>query len=450
MKKRLLPLLIGLGLSGLGLSTTVNADDLLQIYQLAQQNDPTLNRAKASRDAAFAGIPISRANLLPQISGSISFDDRTNQGQQFTGSGFIIIGRDTENLGLDLTLDLSLYDHSNWVQLNRAEKVAQQSDVDLATAQQELINRTVQGYLAALRAIDSLEFVQAEKRSIERQLEQTKQRFEVGLTAITDVHEAQANFDNTVAQEIRAENDVELRKEELREITGRYHADIDSLNTDLFDAPRPQPERVENWLEIAENKSLDLLSRKFAQEIAKEDISIANAGRLPTLGFRATAGRNNASQLLQGVATDFPITDNRSLTLNLNIPIYAGNRAIYQKRQARHNYVVASEDYELTYRTTVRSVRSSFNDVRANISTVRAFEQSVVSAESALKATEAGFEVGTRTIVDVLDSTRNLFDAKRNLAGARYDYIQAVVALKRAAGTLTENDLLGINRGLKK
>jgi outer membrane protein len=303
-----------------------------------------------------------------------------------------------------------------------------------------------------------LEFVRAEKRSIERQLEQTKQRFEVGLTAITDVHEAQANFDNTVAQEIRAENEVELRKEELREITGRYHAEVSALNTETFDAPAPQPAKVENWLEIAENKNLDLLTRKYAQEIAKEDISIANAGRLPTLGFRANASRSNttlvtASNPVTGaprLETDFPVTDNRSLSLNLNIPIYAGNNAGYRTKQARHNYVVASEDYELTYRTTVRSVRSSFNDVRANISTIRAFEQSVVSAESALKATEAGFEVGTRTIVDVLQSTRNLFDARRNLAGARYDYIQAVIALKRAAGTLTEADLVGINRGLVK
>jgi outer membrane protein len=456
MKKHLLPLLIGMGLSGLGLSSAVNADDLLQIYQLAQLNDPTLNRAKASRDAAFAGIPISRANLLPQISASISYSDASSE--RTLGAAFTIVSSDSETLNLGLNLDLSIYDHSNWVQLGRAEKVAQQSDADLAIVQQELINRTVIGYLAALRAIDSLEFVRAEKRSIERQLEQTKQRFEVGLTAITDVHEAQANFDNTVAQEIRAENEVELRKEELREITGKYHAEINSLNTETFDAPKPQPERVENWLDIAQNKSLDLLTRKFAQEIAKEDISLANAGRLPTLGFRANAGRENTTlstptNPLTGeppTTTDFPVLNNRSLSLNLNVPIYAGNRAGYQKRQARHNYVVASEDYELTYRTTVRSVRSSFNDVRANISTIKAFEQSVVSAESALKATEAGFEVGTRTIVDVLQSTRNLFDARRNLAGARYDYIQAVVALKRAAGTLTENDLIGINRGLDK
>ncbi|TDF38355.1 outer membrane channel protein TolC [Alteromonadaceae bacterium M269] len=448
MKKRLLPLLIGLGLSGLGLSNTANADDLLQIYQLAQQNDPTLNRAKADRDSAFAGIPISRANLLPQISGSISFSDSTNESPR--GEQFIVVASDSENLGLDLTLNFSLYDHSNWLQLNRAEKVAQQSDANLAVAQQELISRVVRGYLAALRAVDSLEFVRAEKRSIERQLEQTKQRFEVGLTAITDVHEAQANFDNTVAQEIRAENDVELRLEELREITGKYHAEISFLNTETFDAPRPQPENVENWLEIAENKSLDLLTRKYAQEIAKEDISIAQSGRLPTLGFRANAGRNNQSIKVQGIESDFPVLDNRSLSLNLNVPIYLGGRAGAQTKQARHNYVAASEDLELTYRTTVRSVRSSFNDVRANISTIRAFEQAVVSAESALKATEAGFEVGTRTIVDVLNSTRNLFDARRNLAGARYDYIQAVVDLKRAAGTLTEQDLVGINQGLVK
>lgn len=441
MKKSILSLLVGFSVA-----SQAFADDLYQVYQLALTKDPTINRAEAEKNAAFQGIEISRAAILPQISGSISYDDRTSESP--VGDQFLVVSRDTESFSLGLTLDLSIYDHANWIAMSRAEKVAHQSDASFAVSKQQLIVRTTQAYLAVLRALDSLEFVQAEKRAIERQLEQTKQRFEVGLTAITDVHEAQANFDNTVAQEIRAENTVELRREELREITGKYHDNLSVLNTERFSATKPEPAMVDGWLGMAEEKNLDLLVRKFAKEIAQEDIESAQAGHLPTLSLRANASRDNTDLTTGGFTSSLPVTDGRSVTLSLNVPIYQGGSVSARTAQARYNYVAASEDLELTHRSTVRTVRSSYNDVVASISEIRALEQSVVSAESALKATEAGFDVGTRTIVDVLDSTRNLYNAKRNLAGARYDFITAVVNLKRAAGTLSEQDVADINKGL--
>jgi outer membrane protein len=440
MKKTLLSLLVGLSLS-----TSALADDLYQVYQQALAKDPTINRAEAERDAAFQGIKISRSALLPQISSTISYSDATREFlQQDTLGNLAILSNDAETLGIELNLDLSIYDHRNWVALSRAEKVAHQSDGSFAVSKQDLIVRTVQAYLSILRALDNLEFVQTEKRAIARQLEQTKQRFEVGLTAITDVHEAQANFDNTVASEIIAENEVELRREQLREITGKYHDGISVLNTERFSPTLPQPELVDNWLTMADEKNLDLLVRKLAQDIAKQDIESARSGHLPTLGFRASAGRNN--QDLNSI--NLPITDTRSLGLQLSIPIYEGGGTSARTSQARYNYVAASENLELTHRSIVRLVRSSYNDVVASMSTIRALQQSVISAESALKATEAGFDVGTRTIVDVLDSTRNLYDAKRNLADARYTYIASVVNLKRAGGNLSEEDVIDINKGL--
>ncbi|MGS2719222.1 outer membrane channel protein TolC [Paraglaciecola aestuariivivens] len=445
MKKTFLSLLISMGLS-----TSVFADDLYQVYQMAVEKDPTINRAKADRDAAFEGIPLSRAALLPQISGSVSYSDSTSESFNFetdsNGAPTVgIVDSDSTNLGLDLSLSLSLYDRSNWLALSRAEKIAQQSDTSYALSKQDLIVRTTDAYLAILRAKDSLTFVQAEKRAIERQLEQTKQRFNVGLTAITDVHEAQANFDNTVAQEIIAENVVELRLEEMREITGKYHTNISVLNTENFSASRPTPEGVENWLKIAEQKNLDLMVRSLAKEIAKEDIALAKSGHLPTLSLRGSYGRDDTE--ING-NSNFPARDSSSISLNLSVPIYSGGSVSAQTAQARYRYVAASENLELTYRSTVRSVRAAYNDVLATTSTIRALEQAVVSADSALKATEAGFDVGTRTIVDVLNSTRNLFDARRNLASARYDFIRAILGLKRASGNLTEQDLMDINRGL--
>ncbi|GAB2685707.1 outer membrane channel protein TolC [Aliiglaciecola aliphaticivorans] len=442
MKKSILSLLIGFSVA-----TQAYADDLYQVYQRALEQDPTINQAKADRDAAFEGISISRANLLPQVSGVISYSKSTQESITFANldTGPIVIDNETTNLGWDISLSLSVYDHQNWVGLNRAEKIAQQFDTSFALAKQELIVRTTIAYLAVLRAKDGLEFVQAEKRAIERQLEQTKQRFEVGLTAITDVHEAQANFDNTVAQEIVAENLVELRLEELREITGKYHDNLSVLNTESFSASRPIPKRVDGWLSIAEEKNLDLMVSKLATEIAKEDIKNARAGHYPTLDLTASIGSDDT----EVGDLSLPKRDNDSIGLSLTVPIYSGGSVSSLTAQAKYNYISASESLELIHRSTVRSIRSSYNDVVAATSTIRAFEQAVISAQSALQATEAGFDVGTRTIVDVLDSTRNLFDARRNLAGARYDFISAVMTLKRSAGNLTEQDLIDINQGLR-
>jgi outer membrane protein len=440
MKKTLVSLLIGLTLSSAAL-----ADDLATVFQLAQANDPVINRAKAQKDAAYAGIDISRASLLPQISGSISYTDSSRDS--LFGAD-LIASVDSTSLNYGIDLNMSLYDHSNWIGMDRAELVAQQSDANLGATLQTLMLRTVNAYLAVLREQDSVVFVKAELRAIERQLEQTQQRFEVGLTAITDVHEAQANFDNTVARQIRAENQLEVRLEELREITGKYHDRISVLDTDLFSPVAPTPGKVNEWLDIAKDSNLDLLVQRFARDLAKEDIDIVKSGHYPTLGLRASYGRNKNEQTFNGITSKPPSLDNQSISIFASIPIYQGGSVTANTERARANYVVASENLELTYRQTVRLVRSSFNDVNAAISTIRALEQSVISAESALRATEAGFEVGTRTIVDVLNSTRNLFDARRNLADARYNFVVAIVSLKQAAGTLTESDLNDINRVL--
>lgn len=447
MKRTLLSLIIGIGVS-----TSVLADDLMQVYQQALANDPLVNRSKAQRDAAYEGIGISRANLLPQISGFVSYEDSSAERQQTLGSSqdieIIQLEFESTTSNYGLSLDMSLFDYANWVGLNRAEKVAEQSDAQYAASMQDLIVRTVTAYFDVLRARDSLEFVRSEKRAIERQLEQTRQRFEVGLTAITDVHEAQANFDSTVAQEIQAENQLEFALETLRVITGKYHDQLYSLDTESFSATQPSPEGVDEWLSMAQDQNLALLVDRLAMDIAKEDISAAKSGHYPTLGLSASKSRTKTETSSALFENETPYLDSESIGITLNVPIFQGLRVSSQSDQARYQYVAASQTAEQTYRETVQSVRSSYNDVKAAISSIRALEQAVVSAQSALKATEAGFDVGTRTIVDVLDSTRNLFDARRNLAGARYDFIQAIVTLKQAAGTLTQEDVAMINRGL--
>lgn len=453
MKKTLISLMLGFGMT-----TPVLADSLLEVYQQALANDPVVNRAKAQRDAAYQGIPLSRAALLPQVSGSLGYSKSSRETTQTiqvdnddgsTGFNIVNVDIDSNSTSYGIDLNMSLYDHSNWLGLDRAELTAEQSDATFAAATQELIVRTVTAYLNVLRAQDNLNFVQAEKRAIERQLEQTKQRFEVGLTAITDVHEAQANYDSTVAQEIVAENQIEMAREALRVITGKYHDRLYVLNTERFTATAPTPERVDGWLSIAENANLTLLAQRLALDVAKMDIDIATAGHYPTVGLSASYGASKGTTESPFFRNSTPFFDSQSIGVSLNVPIYQGGSVSAQADRARDLYVSSSQDLELAYRQTVQSVRSSFNDVKASISTIRALEQAVVSAESALKATEAGFDVGTRTIVDVLNSTRNLFNARANLSGARYDFIQAMVTLKQAAGNLKAEDIELLEQGMK-
>lgn len=411
-------------------ASNVHADDLLQIYQQALTSDPLVLQAQAQRNALYAQIEENRAPLLPTISANVGYDkawkDPSEDSDGFTG-------------GVKLTQ--VIYDHSAWVGLSLAEKAAAQADAAYASALQSLIIRVTKAYFDVLKAKDNYEFQGAEKRAIERQLEQTKQRFAVGLTAITDVHEAQAQYDLASATEILAENTLSNSYEALREITGIDHKSINVLDTNRFSAAAPAPAMPSEWIKMAETNSTDLMSQRIGKDIAEETISLYKAGHYPSLSL--SAGYTKGFEQTPG-----PDFDNSSIGVNLSIPIFEGFKVSSKVEQAQYRYVEASEKLEQSYRRVVKDVRNNFNNVGASISSIRAYEQSVVSSESALNATQAGFEVGTRTIVDVLNRTRDLYDSKRKLSDARYSYISSVLALKQAAGTLTEDDIIAINNGL--
>lgn len=429
MKKTLLSTLV---LSSLSLfSLNLQAEDLQAVYQLATQKDPVVQRAAATRDAAAARIDVSRASLLPTVSLGAEVSRSSRENLRFSGSN---------STGASVQARQSLFNWTNWQNLTRAEKVALQNQTVYDVEVQTLIVRVTTAYFNVLKASDNLTFVAAEKRSVERQLEQTKQRFAVGLTAITDVHEAQAQFDSVVAREISSENELENAREALREITGQYHAQIAQLNTDKFSTSRPTPAVVTDWVNIAELNNLTLKAQRIALDVSELDIDLAKSGHLPTLDATANVGITKVSDMNQA--------DSSSIGINLSVPIYSGGGIEAGVRVAQANYVEVSQALEQSHRSVVRQIRSSFNNVNSQMSQIRALEQAVISAQSALQATEAGFDVGTRTIVDVLLSTRNLFDAQRNLAGARYDYILAQMQLKQAAGNLAEDDLLAINAAL--
>ncbi len=411
-----------------------NADDLLQIYQQALTSDTIVLQAQSQRDALYETIEENRAPLLPTISANVGYSKAWNDSE---GSPT----EKPEGFTGGLSLNQVIYDHSAWVGLDLAEMAASQADSAYASALQSLIIRVTTAYFDVLTAKDNYEFQGAEKRAIERQLEQTKQRFAVGLTAITDVHEAQAQYDLASATEILAENTLANSYEALREITGIDHKSINTLDTNRFSAGAPSPTTSSEWLTMAETNSIDLMTQRIGRDIASKTIELYKAGHMPSLNL----GAGYTKGFEQSPGADY---DNANIAVTLSVPIFEGFKVSSQVKQAQYQYVEASEKLEQVHRGVVKDVRNNFNNVGASISSIRAYEQSVISSESALKATQAGFEVGTRTIVDVLISTQNLYNAKRNLADVRYRYVVSTLRLKQATGTLSREDLVGINQGL--
>ncbi|MCG3884391.1 outer membrane channel protein TolC [Photobacterium leiognathi] len=425
--KKLLPIVISLAFGSL--SQSAFADDLAQIYQQAKQNDPQLLKAAADKDAAFEAINSSRSTLLPQINLTAGYNTFHLDAKQ---------KQDGFNAGVTLTQEI--YNRSSWTKLDISEKEARQKDAAYAAEQQGLILRVSEAYFNVLKAKDDLKFVEAEKAAVGRQLEQVKQRFEVGLSAITDVHDAQAQYDSVLANVIIKENEVANSYEALREITGQDYTSIDTLNTKTFAASK-LPQSADSLVKTAQTENLTLLASRIGQDVSRDKISLADSGHLPTLSFESGYSYDK---------TESPAPDDGALKagIKINLPVYSGGNTTSLVKQAQYGYVAASEELEGQYRTVVKNVRNYYNNINAQIGAIHAYQQSVISAKSALEATEAGFDVGTRTIVDVLDSTRRLYQANSQLANARYDYILAQLQLKQAVGTLSEQDIVDINKGL--
>lgn len=436
---KLLPIIISAALGSFSAFTW--ADNLAQIYDLAKKNDPQLLGQEATRDRAFEAINSSRSSLLPQI----------NLTGGYTINSSDETARNSRALSAGVSFSQELYNRSSWLSLNTAEKQARVADANYALAQQSLIMRVSEAYFDVLRAKDNLAFVQSEKNAVSHQLEQTKQRFDVGLSAITDVHDAKAQYDAVLADEIMAKNKLDNSYESLREITGQQPTALSVLDKQRFSTTRPQ-DSMTKMLNEAEKKNLNLLAGRISKDIAKDKIALADSKNLPSLtldgGYKYN--REYDSDYAKYNAFDNHDTKDLNVGINVSVPLYTGGNLSSLSKQAELNYVEASQQLEAQYRKVVKQVHAFHNNINASVGAVNAYQQSLVSAKSALKATQAGFEVGTRTIVDVLDSTRRLYNAKKNLADARYDYIINVLKLRKATGTLSEQDILDINTGLKK
>ncbi|MGL5163274.1 MAG: outer membrane channel protein TolC, partial [Plesiomonas shigelloides] len=374
--KKILPILIGLSIGSISMSSY--ADSLLDIYQQAKTNDPVLRKAAADRDGVVEQINQARASLLPQLNATGTAD--------YSRSNFNTVNEQNQTAA-KLNLTQSLYDRANWVRLTQSEKRASQAEVNYSAAQQNLILRVANAYFGVLRAQDNLTVILAEKKAVFRQLEQTKQRFDVGLVAITDVQDAQAQYDQVRASQITAQNDLDNSLENLREITGNLPSQINILDTKQFSTDMPL--KIDQLMKEADAKNLNLMSARLGQELSREGVRLASSGHLPTLGLQGSVGVSDTN--VTSGPTPSANGDSTSVGVVLSIPIYSGGRTSSEVRQAEYGFISSSEALEQAYREIQKNVRAAHNNIVASISSIKANEQAVVSAKSALDATEAGY-----------------------------------------------------------
>jgi outer membrane protein len=444
-------------------ATTAGAADLLSVYQDALANDPTIRQADAIRQATREAKPQAWGSLLPQITGTGSYTRGRTESNQATpltdpvtflpipgavgSNGSILHPKDTR---WNIELRQNLFSWNYWATLKAADAQVAQAEADYRTAQQGLLQRVAVRYFAVLSAQDALEAQQVALEAFNRQLDQANKRFEVGLIAITDVQETKATRDQYTANVIGAKRTLATAEEQLREVTGQKYDQLSRPGAEMALAA-PQPADEQAWVDMSMDQNTALLSSRLASDIARENVRIAFGGHLPVLDAVADYGHskgNGSAELTRYGAFDpFPSSgETKTYGLQVQVPIFAGGRTQSKVREQQFRWIAAKEQVTATSRQTERLARDAYLGVISEMARVEALKQGFESSQTSLKATEAGYDVGTRTSVDVLDQRRLLVNAQTAYLQSRYDYLQNVVALRLAAGNLDAQTLEELNR----
>ncbi|MGH8139617.1 MAG: TolC family outer membrane protein [Steroidobacteraceae bacterium] len=445
----------------LALASSATAKDLVGVYEDALQSDPQIREANANRLASRESRPQAWSAILPQLSAAAS---RTQDAQGGTQGNLNFDPVTRALVPISEPFDLSsnaktwsvnlrenLFSWSNWMTLKQANSIVAQAESTYLAAEQSLILRVAQAYFSVLSAQDGLEANQASLEAIQRQLDQADKRFEVGLIAITDVQEAKAARDTAAAAVIAAKRTLATAGDQLSEITGQKY---DRLSKPGDDMPlnSPQPADEDKWVQASLDQNVTLLSSRLASDIARDNVRIAFGGHLPSIDLIASKSHttNDTNESIEG-SNPFALdsaTHDRQFTLQLTVPLFSGGFTQSRVRQTQYLWIAAKEQVVQTSRATERQARDAYLGVISGIARVKALRQALESSETALKATEAGYEVGTRTAVDVLNARRTLVQAQTDYAGSRYDYIVSVIQLRLAAGNLSRGDVVEVNKWL--
>ena len=444
---------------------TAHAENLMDAYRQALQSDPVLKQAEAGQRIGQAGADISRAPLLPQLNGSVSLNDNHGTGQTDVlaqmpdGSQQFFSGRSSSG-GLrsrteSLSLNQTLFDLGQFEDWRASKASARSTESQYIAAQQDLILRVSQAYFTVLTDEDQLKFAEANEASLKKQLDQAQAKYDVGFAAITDVADAKAQHDAAVAQVITAKNTLFNDREALAQITGQPAGTLETL-TDNLPLNPPQPDNMEEWVKTALASNPSLQAQRELAESSQHSVTAAHAAHLPTLGASVSYSRNpawgpgnldNVNGLPAGAIPLRNDTRRNDTTVGLvlTVPLFQGGGIIAREKQAIAQRDQANDVLEQDRRTVVSNTRNAFNAIEAGISSVEAQKAAVESAKTALDATQAGYQIGTRTIVDLLIAQQNYFLAQSNYSQARHAFVVNQINLEYAAGTLSVKDLEAVN-----
>ena len=425
--------------------------DLSEVYQSALKNDPQFKEAIAQRMSAAEAVPQSRAALLPQLnfSSSAGYTRIHSSGQNAFVAGINVdtVLTSQRQLNYSLNLTQSIFNYSNWKAVSAAKNTVKAANAVYYAAAQNLMSRTLVAYFTVLQRQDILRYTAAEKRALYQEYIRAKENFKVGLKTITDVYNAKASYDTSVAQYIGAKHDVATAKEDLRAITSTFYKHLAPLSK-KFPLVAPNPKDIDQWVQTASQQNWQLTAARYTALAAKEQIKQYFGGHLPTLDL--SAGYSNTYLRDSGTISGRGRIEGPSAQLALTVPLYSGGLVSSQVRKAIADYENYSSQQGKTYREVMNNTRKNYLAIIAGISQVQADRQTVISAQSSLEGTQEGYKIGTRTIVDVLDAQKILYNAQKTYAIDRYSYIVNTISLKETAGTLSEEDLKIINTWLIK
>ncbi|HEY7776560.1 MAG TPA: TolC family outer membrane protein [Kineobactrum sp.] len=446
-------------------SLAARADSLRDIYETALANDAQLKAERAQYRANLETENVGLSRLLPQVNANYDYSD---SDQNTTGESFTVDGDigavtavqtrtkiDTTRKGYEVTLNQALFDLPAWFSFQSGKEFSKQAEATFAANQQNLIIRVTDSYLGVLRAQDNLAASRAQERAFERQLEQSQQRFEVGLIAITDGYEAQAARDLAQVNRIVDENSVSVALERLSVLTGSEHSNLRVLEEN-FTAKLPEPVDRNAWVDFALENNFNLQAARHAEEVSRQNAAANRFEHAP----RVSGNYRYSDYDTDGTLTRLPSTgfdtspdgqaDQSVWQLRLDVPLYSGGAVSANRRRAAQEFNVARESRINLSRNTVTNARSLHMTVISDVSRVAARAQAIVSSQSALDATQAGYEVGTRNVVDVLNAQNTLFAAQRDYANSRYDYILNMLRLKEQAGLLSPEDVYALDAALRE
>lgn len=424
------------------------AQDLLQVYQLAQINDPAWASAQKANLAAQEKVIQGRAALLPTL-GISANANHSDTDIEYTGTNNVFRNDGKERfdtVGYTVNASQPLYRPQNSIQYTQSKIQAAFADVQLTSAQQDLIMRVSQAYFDVLIAQDKIALIDAQKEATQQQLRQAEKNFKVGVATITDVNDAQAKLDLLLAQEISAQNTIEAKKNALETMTGARPNALAKTKENII-VKMAESREINAWVNLALQNSPEFLAQQKSVEYAKKEVDLNQAGHLPTLDAVGSYSYTDANGGINGFGNKL---DNFTIGLQLQVPLYQGGAVSSKKREAVLNYQKSKDDLEQIRRKVVLETKQAWLDVKTAVSEVRAYEQAVTSSQSQVSSTKKAFKVGLRNTVDVLNAQEQYYSSKHDFNVARYTYLTNVLKLKTATGIITNQDIITVNDALEK